>query len=111
MEINTIPKWEKFDYNEVLKGKGFYISYNPQTGKTDLGNLYNLMGNALGKMVGKEVEADGRAETALCKDGEFYILNGDFRKQYEKLITKGFMECKKFYDSKPDLHSGWSSME
>ena len=52
---------------------------------------------------------DGSVETALVKNGKYYILNGDFRKEYEEIIDKGFSACKKFFDSKPELHSSWSN--
>lgn len=30
----------------------------------------------------------GGAETALCIDGQFMILNGDFRKEYEDVLRE-----------------------
>lgn len=50
----------------------------------------------------------GDEETALIMDGEYYVLNGDFRKQYEKLSTK--KEAKAFYDRNRKEHgSAWST--
>ena len=93
--------------NQILKGEGFYISYNPSTGGghsvfTDLGNL-----------LGADLK-DGE-ETALVLDGDkriFSILEGDFRKDYEKLLDKGYKACKKFFDSKKSkFASNWSTNE
>lgn len=48
-------------------------------------------------------------ETALVKDSKFFILNGDFRKEYEKLGSKGWDACFKFYSKKREKHiSQWS---
>ena len=47
---------------------------------------------------------NGSNETALCYDGKYFILNGDFRSDYEKIIDKGFNVCMKFYLSKRDKH-------
>ncbi len=104
--------WRKVDTNSVLDCNGFFISYNPQTGKTDLGKLLNTIGGMMGSIVGKELEADGRAETAIVKEikgrNNFFILNGDYRKQYEKLAPKGFKACMDFFKLKEEFKSGWS---
>jgi len=85
-------------FNQVLEGKGFFISYNPRPGQ----------------MFGGWVADDGGDETALVRTGKgrntYYILNGDFRKDYEKLINDGFVACKKFYDKKrKKFKSSWST--
>ena len=108
-------KWNDLGDNQVLSSDGFYISYNPDTGasKSGLGELFNLLGHNISD--GK-LEVDGRAETALVlKTGNgkniFYILNGDFRKEYEELFPKGFAACKKFYDRNKKKHrSNWSTV-
>jgi len=108
-------RWENLHDNEVLKMKDFYISYNPDTNasKAGLGAAWNSFGSLIGVLVRKELEDDGRAETALVKisskGNTFYILNGDFRKEYEKLALKGFAACLKFYKSKPQFRSNWST--
>lgn len=76
----------------VLEGDGFYISYNPDTSNV-------LMGFGAGEGSGEE--------TALCHDGKYFILNGDYREDYEKLIDQGYEACKKFYDERNN-HSKWS---
>ena len=47
---------------------------------------------------------NGSDETVLYSDGEHFILNGDFRSDYEKIIDKGFDTCMQFYLSKRDKH-------
>ena len=64
--------------NEVLDGDGFYISYNSAP----------FQGS---KLFGSD---KGSSETALCGKYKFYILNGDYHKQYKELIPQGFEKCK-----------------
>lgn len=79
--------------NHVLRKEDFYISYN------------NNPGGVISAFKG-----DGdNIETALCKDDKFYILNGDFRKEYEAIVDEGFDKCYEFFMSKPELHSSWCS--
>lgn len=81
--------------NYLLKGDGFYISYNPQPCKGS-------------RVWGSD---DGQPETALVKDGVFRILNGDFRKKYSKRIDS-FDECLEFFNSKKDsCVSSWSDVK
>ena len=52
-------------------------------------------------------------ETALVKrykkGHKYYILNGDFRKDYEKLVKKGYKACKEFYNNnEEEFDSSWS---
>ncbi len=76
--------------------ESFYISYNPDTGATFGGNLFRA-------------DAGDGSETALCKDGDYQVLNGDFRKEYEKLISKGYATCLKFFKSQEEAQSSWST--
>ena len=85
----------------------FEISFNPNTSAEPLG------------------DADGGPETALvmfdqpcAKDGhvwigkKFYLLRGDFRAEYERIIAGGgdASDCKSFYDEqKKEYGSRWSS--
>ena len=59
--------------NEVTRGRGFYLSYNPCVTDTE------------------------QEETALCfeRTGVFWILIGDYRKEFKPLIKKGIRACKK----------------
>ena len=97
-------KWETIDNpltgleqnNFILRGKDFFISYNPDSGRSKVGAMIDNRANILGALVDNR-EKGGGEETALVKNDKFFILNGDFRKQYEKLISKGFDACHKFY--------------
>ena len=66
----------------------------------------------LGDMMGLGPKSE---ETALCKkkkDGDiasFLILNGDFRKEYTKLVPKGYKACAEFFNKKKGKYkSNWS---
>jgi hypothetical protein len=54
------------------------------------------------------------AETALCGrhlgiTNPFFILNGDFRKEYEGIIDQGWDACYAFWLSQAEEHkSNWS---
>lgn len=84
----TIKKevWQDLGRNMVLQRKGYFISYNPNPGI----------------QVGGEGE-----ETALVKDKKYYILLGDFRKQYTKLKT--YKECKEFFKKNISKRGFWSN--
>lgn len=80
-------KWKKtITGNEVLSREDFYISFRPA-------------GNGFRK-----------AKTALVKKSDdYFILNGDFRREYEEIFDKGFDECYKFYLSQAKYKSCFSS--
>lgn len=82
----------------VLEEEGFYISFNP--------SLTHLLGHSFAPDTDK-------GETALVKPNDkrkFRILNGDFRKDYEKLVPLGFTACRKFFEKKEKKYnSSWSS--
>ena len=91
-------KWNALAHNQVLSGNGFYISFNSLPGEFILSFRSD----------------DDSCETALVKrvggHKRFYILNGDFRKEYEKLVSKGFKACMEFFRSKEKEHkSSWSN--
>ena len=104
-------KWEKLNSpltglsynNEILKKDTFFISYNPDTRRSDIGDSIDSL---LSMFVGEV----GGEETALVdksgKERKFYILNGDFRKDYEKLVDKGFKKCLDFFMGNKD---SWSA--
>ena len=90
-------EWKKLSHNEVLEMDDFYISYNPRAG-----GEFNFL------------QSDNhQPETALVipnNEHKFRILNGDFRKEYEKLVGEGKEACIKFYDKLKKEHiSTWSS--
>ena len=78
--------------NEVLNCGKFYISFNQ---------------NPFGS--GGIFSSDSGSETALCYDGKYKILNGDFRKQYLN-AAPDFNKCLAIYESNRDeFDSSWSS--
>lgn len=79
--------------NYILQGKGFHISYNPDTSH----NILTLF------------RGEG-AETALCIGDSFYILQGDWRREYEKAFPKGLDSCMRVYEkNKRKFASPWSN--
>ena len=79
--------------NEVLHAEGFYLSYAT-------GHAMSVL-----SMFGSDNHSD---ETALVVDGEFYILNGDFRREYETLVPKGVDACMAFFNQHKSQASSWS---
>ena len=92
MITKKVLKWKDMGHNFVLELKDCAISYNPCPNSMSLG-------------WGSDT---GGAETALIKNGNYLILNGDFRKNYEK--CKNYTECLKFFNSKKAKYeSSWSN--
>jgi hypothetical protein len=94
-------EWRKNEgTNEVLDMGDFFISFNPEPMPDS-----------------SFASDDGGPETAICIKGSsilnrrFFILNGDFRKEYEARAPQGLKACMDFWRSKPDLHSSWSDQE
>lgn len=59
---------------------------------------------------------ESEKETALVKKeslkNKFYILNGDFRSEYEEVFEKGFEECLKVFEKYKEEHeSCWSGKD
>lgn len=94
---NKKLKWKIQEMNHLLRvNKDFYISFNP--------NTHSVIG-----ISAFDGDNGGCPETALCRGNDFFILNGDYRKEYEKVISKGFNACKKIFDKfKKDNQSSWS---
>jgi len=102
------PNWQNTGQgNLILQGDGFYVSYNPNPGESDIGKMYNKIGK---ERYGLEAKAE---ETALVNESDatnYHILNGDFRKEYETAFPLGFAECKKVFDKHKDKdESDWST--
>lgn len=84
--------------NELLSGEGFFISYQ---------DFSNGFIGGVGGVFGPD---DGKSpETALCKGGKFYILNGNFKEEYEKLVPEGYEACYAFYKANIENKSSWSN--
>lgn len=106
-----MKKFIRVGNHEVLNGKGFYVSYNPCTSSP-----IDFAG--LAAMFGKKGLKNDTEETALVLDKgtvveqKFYILEGDFRKEYLLRLDEGFDSCKEFYESlKDEFGSGWSNTD
>ena len=90
-------KWTKLTENQVLSlSEKVHLSFNskPWGGK------------------GVLAADDGSSETALCIDGKYFILNGDWRKKYEAILENGGRtdECLNLYlNMKSEYGSSWSS--
>lgn len=97
--------WTKSEYcyNMTLKNKeeNFYVSYLPPNGFPGSGMWDSLTG------------ATTTEETALYShvDRKWYILIGDWRKEYEDLLPKGYAACVEFYNSKKQEHNSTYSCE
>lgn len=85
-------RWKYIGPNYVLDCGDSVVSYNP-------GSYGPAMFDGDG----------GSDETALVKDGEYYILNGDFRDQYQSIADQGFKECITVFLSNQKCKSSWSS--
>ena len=74
--------WQKSDANSnfILRGEGFFISYNPSPVKS------NFLETAL-------------VDIRNLPDRPIYILKGDHRIAYEALFETGFDACFSFYQS------------
>jgi len=95
-------QWENGSNNLILKGEDFYISYNPQTG------IDHTFFTDLGNMMGGDLK-DGE-ETALCYDGRFDILEGDFREEYEEAFPGGLEACKRVFKKHEESNrSNWTT--
>lgn len=50
-------------------------------------------------------------ETAIVTEDDYRILNGDWRKEYEKLAEEGLEACIKFYEENKVIYgSSWSTL-
>jgi hypothetical protein len=101
MKPNKKPTWESPSpeaTNIILDGGTFFVSFNPHpcAGIPFFNADHNSAETAL---------VDRRLPVNL-----FHILNGDFRKQYEKAFPKGWDACLAVYLANKKAHdSSWSS--
>ncbi len=98
-------RWHYAGDTQVLDGDGFFISYNPDT---------RYLG--IDQLTGIDYAGDEPQETALCREeilcqkAAAFILNGDWRQQYEDRVDEGWDACFRFYlAKKPMFGSKWSS--
>lgn len=107
--MKTKIKWIKKEgfANQVIRGKGFFISYNKATGKDPISEAIAGFAQILG------LDArNGEPETAFKEDnGEWKILKGDFRKEYEAAFPS-ITKCRAVYEKNKAKHrSNWSTDE
>lgn len=84
--------WEYMGPNWILGAPDFFVSYNP-------GNYG----------ISFFMSDTGGSETALVKDDQYFILNGDFRPEYEAVIDLGFEACLQVYKNNLSHKSSWSN--
>ncbi len=87
--------------------KGWYVSYNPDISFIEKNYPMGFV-NTFPVELFKEGKVSN-IETALVADGEFYILNGDWRKEYEKISSK--KKALEFFRSKREFINPWSTNE
>ena len=89
--------WVKSNQNFILQGEGFSISFLDWESSKKLGAT--------------TWENDERQdETCLISpDRDYFILNGDFRKEYEELLPLGYIKCYQFFLNNQDKKSSWSN--
>ena len=89
-----MTEWEKVEgsptSNEILQGEGFFVSYTPAT------------------LAGGFASDRGGDETAIVSEGAYFILNGDHRRAYSKLVSKGLAICMAYFEGHQDQVSSWS---
>ena len=95
-----MKKWEKINNNYIISKKGFYISYNSDTSAKTLADPYGLS-----EVIGNLCGLDSGEETALVlkKTNSYYILEGDFRKEYEQHCRSLFEQV--LLEPQPPRHS------
>ena len=77
-------------------GEGWHISYNP----------HPCAG------ISCFASDNHQSETAIrTPNGEWAILNGDFRKEYLKIFPMGLQACLDFFKSNIEYRSSWSDYQ
>lgn len=92
--------------NSILRKNGWSVSFNPDT---EVSAQLSSIG-FLNDFPMEQYQNGGvsNIETALLIDEEFYILNGDWRSNYEKLESKE--DAVAFFKSKENEYgSAWST--
>ncbi len=87
-ELETLEKWKRptpDSFNMTITKDGWWLSYNASP----------------------HLNCDNKPELAICYDNEFYILLGDFRKEFEDLNLKEALT--KFIEYADDYIGFWSA--
>ena len=100
--------WVQNKTNQVLRGDGFYISYNPKTDGDSFSDILTKIVQAIG---GKDFETTrGGEETALYDGACWRILSGDFRGEYLEAFPGGLKACVSVYEKNKKKHRNpWST--
>ena len=88
--------------NEIIASDcgAFYISYNPDPCEGLLMFDTDLIGGETALVYPIEKDGIGR---------DFYVLNGDFRKEYKEVMDNGLDACIEIYNKYKTRHiSTWS---
>ncbi len=64
--------------NVVMQRDGWFVSYNPNTAAGHMAGLLTDLGNLLGGNL-----SDGEETALKNENGDWKVLTGDFRKEYE----------------------------
>lgn len=80
LKVGGVNEWQKSasSSNIILKGDGFYISFNPTPVKI-------------------QHQETALIDTRIRTNRPIYVLQGDHRAAYEELIEKGFEDCYNYY--------------
>ena len=91
--------------NYILSEGTFYISYNPNTANDMMSRFFTQLANSSGRNV---QDGEETALTDTIKD-KWFILEGDFRKEYEEAFPKGLEACMEVYKKNIAKRSEWSN--
>lgn len=92
--------------NYILQNDDVLVSYQPWKEVSGSNNMFEIVATAI---TGDDTVSD---ETALMCDDTWYILKGDWRKEYEKLFPDK-KKCIAFYKKMKPKHGfdKWSTDE
>lgn len=88
--------------NEVITTDEFHISFRAA--------ILNSSLDQLGILFGFENNI-GKPETAVNMNGVWYILNGDFRKEFEEAANKGPLAVLETIGTLSKYKSDWSTIQ
>lgn len=104
-KTKTTAKWKLTPHgNEIKKVGKAHLSYRAEMPDTPIDELIVWFAPLVGQTVKSRV---GKNETALNVNNTWYILNGDFRKDYDKCKTVS--DCLKVYKKNIKHRSDFST--
>lgn len=91
-------RWYEVGPTQRLDGENFHISYIPHTDQLTPHEITNVL-----------LAGEQERETSLCREAAHFILQGDWRTQYEDRIDEGYDACYQFYQARKVTNiSKWS---